>query len=178
MRRLIPVLALLLLACDLSDPSIRFDQAWWDPIGMRGTVSYAVQFDGTFLPAENLLGRPGQYLRERWQSCFSPHYGATFLGGARAAFDYTLDCVGLQGRGQDPYVQHHVASMELDVESAGLWLVHVARNASKSASIPLSSASPIASASCHAPQSPCDRPCIQAIPEPSSSHAPSPSQAS
>jgi alkylation response protein AidB-like acyl-CoA dehydrogenase len=117
---------LLLLACDLSDPSIHFDKDWWDPIGMRGTVSYAARFEGTFLPAENLLGRPGQYLRDRWQSCFSPHYGATFLGGALAAFDYTLDCIGVQGRAQDPYVQHHVASMELDIESAGLWLAHVA----------------------------------------------------
>jgi alkylation response protein AidB-like acyl-CoA dehydrogenase len=117
---------LLLLACDLSDPSIRPDASWWDPMGMRGTVSYAVRFDGTFIPAENLLGRPGQYLRERWQSCFSPHYGATFLGGARAALDYTLDCIAVQGRAADPFVQHRVASMELDVESSGLWLAHVA----------------------------------------------------
>jgi alkylation response protein AidB-like acyl-CoA dehydrogenase len=117
---------LLLLACDLADPSIRFDKSWWDPIGMRGTVSYAVKFDKTFLPSENLLGSPGQYLRDRWQSCFSPHYGATFLGGARAALDYSIDCVRIQGRTTDPYVQHHLASMELDVESSGLWLRHVA----------------------------------------------------
>src|SRR3954452_16196092 len=116
---------LLLLACDLADPSIRFDESWWDPLGMRGTVSYAAHFDKTFLPSENLLGSPGQYVRDRWQSCFSPHYGATFLGGARAALDYTLDCLRVQGRAHDPYVQHHLASMELDVESSVLWLRHV-----------------------------------------------------
>jgi alkylation response protein AidB-like acyl-CoA dehydrogenase len=116
---------LLLLACDLSDPSIHPDPSWWDPIGMRGTVSYAVRFDATFIPNENLLGCPGQYLRERWQSCFSPHYGATFLGGARAALDYTLNCIAVQDRATDPFVQHHVASMELDVESSALWLAHV-----------------------------------------------------
>src|SRR5438477_2374048 len=32
----------LLLACDLMDPTIRIDGAWWDPIGMRATVSHAV----------------------------------------------------------------------------------------------------------------------------------------
>ena len=117
---------LLLLACDLRDPSVSVDASWWDPIGMRGTVSYLARFDRTFLPAENAIGRPGQYLRERWQACFSPHYGATFLGGAEAAYDYTRDYVRVQGKAHDPYVQHRVASMALDIESSHLWLRHVA----------------------------------------------------
>src|SRR5215510_10377688 len=32
----------LLMACDLSDETIEIDSSWWDPIGMRGTVSYLV----------------------------------------------------------------------------------------------------------------------------------------
>ncbi len=117
---------LLLLACELSDPSVSFDRTWWDPIGMRGTVSYVARFDQTFLPAEHVIGRPGQYLREQWQACFSPHYGATFLGGAEAAYDYARDYVRVQGKEHDPYVQHRVAAMALDIESSHLWLRHVA----------------------------------------------------
>ena len=30
--------SLLLLACDLSDDSVSFDDGWWDPIGMKGSV--------------------------------------------------------------------------------------------------------------------------------------------
>jgi alkylation response protein AidB-like acyl-CoA dehydrogenase len=116
----------LLLACDLRDPTVSFDATWWDPIGMRGTVSYLARFDGTFLPAENLLGRPGQYLSEGWQACFSPHYGATFIGGAEAAYEYALNYVRVQNKMQDPYVQHRIASMALDLESAHLWLHNVA----------------------------------------------------
>jgi alkylation response protein AidB-like acyl-CoA dehydrogenase len=118
--------ALLLLACDLRDPTIHFDETWWDPLGMRGTVSYLARFNGTFVPADNLIGRPGQYLREGWQTCFSPHYGATFLGGAEAASEYALAHVRTQNRMQDPYVQHHIAAMALNVESSLLWLRHVA----------------------------------------------------
>src|ERR1051325_8253356 len=58
------------------------------------------------------------------------------------------------------------------------WLIRVAHNASKSASIPLSSASPTTSVSCPARQSPSDKPCIRAIPKPSSSRVSAPSQAS
>jgi alkylation response protein AidB-like acyl-CoA dehydrogenase len=117
---------LLLLACDLNDPSIRFDESWWDPIGMRGTVSYLVHFDQTFIPHENQLGQPGQYLHEGWQARFSPHYGATFLGGAEGAFEYAIEYIRVQDKASDPYVQHRVATMVLNLESSHLWLRQVA----------------------------------------------------
>jgi alkylation response protein AidB-like acyl-CoA dehydrogenase len=113
---------LLLLACDLTDPSVQFDESWWDPIGMRGTVSYLVRFNQTFIPDENQIGQPGQYLSEGWQTRFSPHYGATFLGGAEGAYEYTLDYIRAQGKASDPYVQHRVAAMALNLESSHLWL--------------------------------------------------------
>jgi alkylation response protein AidB-like acyl-CoA dehydrogenase len=55
---------LLMLACDLSDTSVSFDGTWWDPIGMRATVSHLARFDKTFIPDDNLIGRPGQYIDE------------------------------------------------------------------------------------------------------------------
>ena len=118
---------LLLLACDLDDPSVRFDGTWWDPIGMRSTVSHVAKFDRTFIPEENLVGAPGQYLREGWQTCFVPHYASSFLGAAEAAYEYALDYIRTQNKADDPYVQHHVAKMGMNVETAHLWLVHVAR---------------------------------------------------
>jgi alkylation response protein AidB-like acyl-CoA dehydrogenase len=117
---------LLLLACDLSDPTVDFDRTWWDPLGMRGTASHVVRFHNTFIPSEARLGLPGQYLSDGWQSRFSPHYGATFLGGAESAYEYTLAHVQAQGRLDDPYVQHRIAAMALEVETAHLWLRHVA----------------------------------------------------
>src|SRR5262245_30658743 len=39
----------LLMACSLSDPTVEIDSSWWDPIGMRATVSYLVNFRRTFI---------------------------------------------------------------------------------------------------------------------------------
>jgi alkylation response protein AidB-like acyl-CoA dehydrogenase len=117
---------LLLLACDLEDPSIRTDGAWWNPIGMRATVSHAVHFDKTFVPLENLVGVPGQYLRDGWQTCFVPHYASSFLGAAEAAFEHGVTFLRNQQKTDDPYVQHHVATMALNVETMHLWLRHIA----------------------------------------------------
>lgn len=117
---------LLLLACDLSDPSVAVDQSWWDPIGMRGTASHVVGFDRTFISDENVIGRPGQYLLEGWQTCFIPHYAATFLGAAEAAYEFTLEYVRTQNKTADPYIQHHVGQSAVNIETGYLWLRHVA----------------------------------------------------
>ncbi len=121
-----PVASQLLLACDLADPSVSVDPAWWDPIGMRATVSHVVRFDHTFVPDSNLIGHPGQYLADGWQTCFIPHYAATFLGAAEAAYEFMLAYVLAQKKGADPYVQHHVGQSAINVETGHLWLRHVA----------------------------------------------------
>ena len=118
---------LLLLACDLSDPSVSFDGSWWDPIGMRATVSHLVRFDHTFIPEADMVGYPGQYMHEGWQTCFIPHYAASFLGAAEAAYEYALDHIKSQHKTADPYVQQHIAQMAINVETGNLWLSHVAK---------------------------------------------------
>jgi len=117
----------LMMACNLSDPTVEIDASWWDPIGMRATVSHLVHFRHTFIPDADLIGYPGQYLKEGWQTCFIPHYAATFLGAAEAAYDYALDYVTTQNKVDDPYVQHHIGQMSVNVETGHLWLRHVAR---------------------------------------------------
>jgi alkylation response protein AidB-like acyl-CoA dehydrogenase len=117
----------LMMACNLSDSTIEIDESWWDPIGMRATVSHLVHFHGTFIPDSDVIGYPGQYLKEGWQTCFIPHYAATFLGAAEAAFQYALEYITTQKKIEDPYVQHHIGQMSVDVETAHLWLRHVAQ---------------------------------------------------
>ena len=117
----------LMMACNLSDPSVEIDTSWWDPIGMRATASHLVHFRRTFIPETDVIGYPGQYLKEGWQTCFIPHYAATFLGAAEAAYDYAMDYLISQNKVADPYVQHHIGQMSVNVETGHLWLRHVAR---------------------------------------------------
>lgn len=117
---------LLMLACRLSDPTVSIDESWWDPVGMRATASHVVRFDGTFIADAELIGEPGSYLSEGWQTAFIPHYAASFLGAAEASYDYALDYVAHQNKVADPYVQQRVGSMCANVESSHLWLQYVA----------------------------------------------------
>lgn len=117
----------LLLVCDLVENAVTFDDSWWDPIGMRGTVSYLARFDSCFIPDCDVLGRPGQYLAEGWQTRFAPHYGATFLGGAEAAFEYAYAYSTKAERAGDPYVEQRLGQMSLNLECAHLYLENVSR---------------------------------------------------
>jgi alkylation response protein AidB-like acyl-CoA dehydrogenase len=118
--------SVIMLACQLSDPSVSFDDSWWKPVGMRGSVSYLVKFDNTFIPFENQIGEPGQFLADEWQTRWIPQYASTFLGGAEAAYEYTLKHIESQQRQDDPYIQHRVGKMAINIQSAHLWLDHVA----------------------------------------------------
>lgn len=117
---------LLMLACDLSDPTVSVDGTWWDPVGMRATVSHLVRFDDTFIPRDHLIGAPGSYLSGQWQSAFVPHYASSFLGAAQAACAYGLAYIRKQDKGADPYVRQRAGSMAVNVDTARLWLRHVA----------------------------------------------------
>lgn len=114
----------LMLVCDLADSGVSFDKSWWQPIGMRSSVSYRVQFKDVFIPQENLIGYPGQFLLEEWQTRFTPQYGAAFLGAAEGAYEYALDCIEKQK--SDPYVQHRIARSDINIKTAYLWLQHIA----------------------------------------------------
>ncbi|QTR49474.1 acyl-CoA dehydrogenase family protein [Candidatus Thiothrix anitrata] len=118
--------SVVMLACDLADATVSYDDSWWKPIGMRGSVSCLVKFDNTFIPFENQIGEPGQFLKEEWQTYWTPQYAATFLGAAEAAYDYTLSYVKNQHRQNDPFIQQRVAKMRMNIQSAHMWLDHVA----------------------------------------------------
>ncbi len=117
---------LLLLACDLSADSISFDKQWWDPIGMRSTVSYQVNFNDTFIPRQNCIGEVGAYISECLQACFTPHYAASFLGAAWGAYDYAVEYISAQKKQTDPYVQQHIARIQMQLDTLNLWLERVA----------------------------------------------------
>ncbi|MEU4559498.1 acyl-CoA dehydrogenase family protein [Actinoplanes sp. NPDC023936] len=101
----------------------------WDPLGMRGTHSVAVQLDGT-VPATNLIGEPGGF-REVVVRAFAPagHLGwaACWLGAARAALAEVVQLMrSPAGRRQlpsdSPLVRVRLARVRQDLEVAAAFL--------------------------------------------------------
>jgi acyl-CoA dehydrogenase len=84
----------------LSAPGVTIVETW-DTLGMRGTASHDVVFDGVFLPAEKVIGRRpygalvGPLLAAAIH--FAPVAGAAYLGVARGACDEAVRLTARRG---------------------------------------------------------------------------------
>jgi alkylation response protein AidB-like acyl-CoA dehydrogenase len=102
--------------------STQWDRDWWQPMGMRATASYKIDFTGVELDANDLIGQPGDYLRQPWLTAGVVRFAAVQLGGAAALFDLTRQYLQSLGRVDHPYQQERLGQMAIALETGQLWL--------------------------------------------------------
>ena len=97
----------------------------WDTLGMRATVSPAMQLNNCFVGPEAPLGLPGQAPKTGITQGFGLGFAAVYLGAARAALQFTRDFARTQTFAPDPapiseslVVQRTVAEMSMSLEGA------------------------------------------------------------
>jgi alkylation response protein AidB-like acyl-CoA dehydrogenase len=62
----------------------------WDTMGMRATISWTLHLDDVFVPFENVLGQPGDWVQ--WDPrTFTLAYAANHLGVAQGVFNFLLE---------------------------------------------------------------------------------------
>ncbi|HUG16519.1 MAG TPA: acyl-CoA dehydrogenase family protein [Thermomicrobiales bacterium] len=71
------------------DPGVSL-QDTWDVMGMRATISWALKLDNVFVPWENVLGQPGDWIQHDPRT-FTLAYVANHLGTAQGVYDFLLD---------------------------------------------------------------------------------------
>ena len=98
------------------------DPDWWQPAGMRATVSYKVDFTGVEVKEESLLAQAGDYFRQPWLSGGVVRFAAVQLGGAEALFDATRQYLQKLHRTGHPHQQERLGKMAIAIESGTLWL--------------------------------------------------------
>lgn len=98
------------------------DASWWQPMGMRATASYKIDFSGVELDESALIGKPGDYYRQPWLSAGVIRFAAVQLGGAEALFDETRKYLQKLDYTNDPYQKERIGKMAIAIESGNLWL--------------------------------------------------------
>jgi alkylation response protein AidB-like acyl-CoA dehydrogenase len=98
------------------------DPDWWQPAGMRATVSYKVDFTGVELEPNSLIAGSGDYFRQPWLSGGVIRFAAVQLGGAEALFDTTRQYLQKLNRCDHPHQQERLGKMAIAIESGNLWL--------------------------------------------------------
>ena len=98
------------------------DSDWWQPGGMRATVSYKIDFTGVEVEQNCLIAQPGDYFRQPWLSGGVIRFAAVQLGGAEALFNATRQYLQKLNRCDHPYQQERLGRMAIAIESGNLWL--------------------------------------------------------
>ena len=97
----------------------------WDTLGMRATVSPAMNLNNCTVGPDALLGRPGEAPRTGVTQGFGLGFAAVYIGAAKAALDFTREFSKTQTFAPDPEpiaesitVQRTFAEMTLELEGA------------------------------------------------------------
>jgi alkylation response protein AidB-like acyl-CoA dehydrogenase len=108
-------------------PGLKIDAEIWRPMGMRACVSPWLYLENCFIPEENLLGKPGQFLDEKWMGKINFAFTANYLGSARAMYDWGLQYARERGGGKDPYRQLRFGELKTWIDASRLLLYNSVR---------------------------------------------------
>ena len=106
---------------------LEIDSSWWQPMGMRASASFAVDFGGTTLTNDDLLGVAGDYYRQPAFSGGAMRFCAVQLGGAASIVEQTRRFLRAAGRADDAFQRARVGRMTMKVQSGWQWLTDAAR---------------------------------------------------
>lgn len=106
---------------------VEVDPSWWRAEGMRASASYRVDFTGAELDADDLVGAPGDYLREPHFNGGAVRFAAVQLGGAQALFDAARQHLRTLERTGDVHQQTRMGRAAIHLETGALWLLGAAR---------------------------------------------------
>lgn len=97
--------------------SERVDSSFWDPLGMKASVSHRIDFTGVKLTQDYLIGNPGDYYTQPGFSGGAIRFCAAQLGGVQSIFEETVNYLKTLGRTGDYAQKTRIAEMAVLLNS-------------------------------------------------------------
>jgi alkylation response protein AidB-like acyl-CoA dehydrogenase len=112
----------VILCVPRDTPGLVWEDTWSDAMGMRATVSGTTILNDVFVPWENVIGKPGDFVRD--PRGWTLAYGSSYLGTAQGAFDFVRQYVAKKPELlEDDVVTSAIADMDTAIQAArtSLW---------------------------------------------------------
>jgi alkylation response protein AidB-like acyl-CoA dehydrogenase len=116
-----------MILADVAGLSDRADNRGWAVRGMRGTISGRFDFAGMTVPADALIGGPGDYEREPRFSAGAWRFTAVQLGAVEALVRLLRDHLVTTGKGDDPVQRLRFGRCVAATRSAAMWVERAAQ---------------------------------------------------
>ena len=107
-----------LILLDLARIPPAIDRDWWRTIGMQRSETHIVRWAGAGIAADDLIGRPCDYVREPWFSGGALRFAAVQAGGVAGLVDRVRDHLVAAGRAADPHQAARLAALYAAAEAA------------------------------------------------------------
>jgi len=102
--------------------AIKQDKSFWQPLGMRASASFRMDFTGIILSREDLLGTPNDYYKQPHFSSGAIRFCSVQLGGAEAVLEETHQLLKSINRTEDSFQKARIAEMSFLIETGNLWI--------------------------------------------------------
>ncbi len=126
--------SVLMLPCVIG--ADRVDQSGWTPTGMKASATGTVDFTGIPIDADEVVGRPGDYLRSPYFRGGAWRVMAVQLGGVFALLESYREQVVGAGRDGDGMQRARFAEAVAAAETARLWIGEASKLAENPATNP------------------------------------------
>lgn len=100
-----------LLLLDLARTPPTIDRSFWRVTGMQRSETHVVRWQNISVAAHDLIGGPGDYVREPWFSGGALRFAAVQAGGIAALLDHCATHLAAVGRADDPHQAGRLAAL-------------------------------------------------------------------
>ncbi|TKD51537.1 acyl-CoA/acyl-ACP dehydrogenase [Sphingomonas baiyangensis] len=107
-----------LILCDLDRVPPVVDRGFWHVVGMQRSETHVVRWQNAALQTGDLIGEPGDYVREPWFSGGALRFAAVQAGGIAALVDGVRDHLVAVDRADDPHQLGRLAALYAAAEAA------------------------------------------------------------
>ena len=97
---------------------VSVDNTWYRPNGMRCAPSPVITLNNVFVPARNVIAKPGAYPRGRWQGKYHLGFAANYLGTTEGMYNWYRGYVTERGKSKDPVIQLRTGEMKIAIQGA------------------------------------------------------------
>jgi alkylation response protein AidB-like acyl-CoA dehydrogenase len=116
----------------LDELQTNLDRSFWHPLGMESSESFQIDFTGTTIHADDLIGQPGDFYRDPMFYGGTIRFAAVQTGAVLRLHAMFADWLNQRGRADDPYQLARLGDVALLAQDAVLWIERAAAVADQS----------------------------------------------
>jgi alkylation response protein AidB-like acyl-CoA dehydrogenase len=106
----------------MEEMGVSIDRSFWHPLGMESSESYGVDFSGSHIKDQELIGKPGDFYKEPLFRGGAVRFAAVQAGAIMRLHTMFAEWLDEARRGDDPYQIARLGEVAIASQEAAMWI--------------------------------------------------------